>query len=242
MTGKPIQLGGSLGRLSATGRGVAVVAERAAADVGLTLRGARVAVQGFGNVGSWAAHYLAELGARVVAVSDVRGGVFNGDGLDVEALRAEVASAGTVAGAPDTEAITNAELLALDVDVLVPAALEGEIHARNAGDVQARLVVEGANAPVTPAADVRLAERGVTVVPDILANAGGVTVSYFEWVQNTQRYRWSAARVDEELVRALGTAYADVRAAAEEFDASLRTGAFILAMRRVAEATALRGG
>jgi glutamate dehydrogenase (NAD(P)+) len=241
VTGKPMQLGGSPGRLSATGRGVAVIAERALADAGGALRGATVAVQGFGNVGSWAAHSLAALGARVVAVSDVRGGIYRRDGLDVDALMRESAQTGRLDG-EGLERLTNDELLALDVDVLVPAALEDAIRADNADAVRARLVVEGANAPVTPAADVRLEARGVMVVPDILANAGGVTVSYFEWVQNTQRYRWSAARVDEELVRTMTTAYDDVRAAAREFGVSLRVGAFVLAMRRVAEATTLRGG
>jgi glutamate dehydrogenase (NAD(P)+) len=242
VTGKPIPLGGSAGRLSATGRGVAIVTGRAAADAGVELRGATVAIQGFGNVGSWAAHSLAALGARVVAVSDVHGGVFRGDGLDVAALMELATRTGGIADAEGVERITNDELLALDVDILVPAALEGAIRADNASDVRARLIVEGANAPITPSADEVLEARGITVVPDILANAGGVTGSYFEWVQNTQRFRWTAARVDEELVRTLTQAYADVRAAAHEFDVPLRLAAFILGVRRVAEATALRGG
>jgi len=242
VTGKPLQLGGSAGRLAATGRGVAIVTERALADAGGSLRGATVAVQGFGNVGSWAAHSLAALGARVVAVSDVHGGVHDARGLDVDALMRRAAERRPLAGAPGTEALTNEELLALDVDVLVPAAMEDAIRADNVDAVRARLVVEGANAPVTPAADARLEARGVTVVPDILANAGGVTVSYFEWVQNTQRFRWSAARVDEELVRTLDAAHAAVRAAAREFGVPPRVGAFVLALRRVVEATTLRGG
>ena len=242
VTGKPLQLGGSAGRLAATGRGVAIVTERALADAGGSLRGATVAVQGFGNVGSWAAHSLAALGARVVAVSDVHGGVHDARGLDVDALMRRAAERRPLAGAPGTEALTNEELLALDVDVLVPAAMEDAIRADNVDAVRARLVVEGANAPVTPAADARLEARGVTVVPDILANAGGVTVSYFEWVQNTQRFRWSAARVDEELVRTLDAAHAAVRAAAREFGVPPRVGAVVLALRRVVEATTLRGG
>ncbi len=242
VTGKPLQLGGSRGRLSATGRGVAIVTERASSEVGRPLRGATVAIQGFGNVGSWGAHSLAALGARIVAVSDVRGGIFRGDGFDVDELMAEAASSGSVVGASRAESISNDELLALDVDILVPAALEGVIDERNVADVRARLVVEAANAPITPAADLQLEERGVTVIPDILANAGGVTVSYFEWVQNTQRFRWTAERVDDELLRVMGTAYTDVRAAAQEFGVSLRVAAFILAIRRVAEATKLRGG
>ncbi len=242
VTGKPLPLGGLVGRLAATGHGVAIVTERAAPDVGVTLRGARVAVQGFGNVGSWAAHSLSALGARVVAVSDVYGGVFHGDGLDVTALMAESKSAGSITGFDGVEQITNAELLALDVDILVPAAMEKAIRSDNASDVRARMVVEGANAPITPTADEMLMARGIAVVPDILANAGGVTGSYFEWVQNTQRFRWTAERVENELVRTLTTAYADVRATATEFDCSLRSAAFILGVRRVAEATELRGG
>lgn len=242
VTGKPLPLGGLVGRLQATGHGVAIVTERAAPDVGVTLRGARVAVQGFGNVGSWAAHSLSALGARVVAVSDVYGGVFHGDGLDVDALMAESKSTGSVTGLEGVERITNEELLALDVDILVPAALEKAIRSDNAANVRARMVVEGANAPITPTADEMLMTRGITVVPDILANAGGVTGSYFEWVQNTQRFRWTAERVEKELVRTLTAAYGDVRATAKEFDCSLREGAFILGVRRVAEATALRGG
>ncbi len=242
VTGKPIPLGGSEGRLSATGRGVAIVTERATAEMGRSLRDARVAIQGFGNVGSWAARSLAALGARIVAVSDVNGGIFAGDGLDMDRLVRHVEATRTVAGFDGAEDITNDQLFALDVDVLVPAALENAIHEANARDVRARLVVEGANAPVTPAADLRLEENGVTIVPDILANAGGVTVSYFEWVQNTQRFRWSAERVDEELVRTMTRAYDGVRATSREHRTSLRVAAFILAIQRVAEATRLRGG
>ena len=242
VTGKPLQLGGSRGRLQATGRGVAIVTQHAAADMDLDLRGARVAVQGFGNVGSWAAHSLRALGAHIVAVSDVQGGIANADGHDVDGLREHAAGRRSVVEWAHGDRVSNDELLALDVDVLVPAALENAITAANADAVRARLVVEGANAPVTPAADHRLAARGVTVVPDILANAGGVTVSYFEWVQNTQRYRWSAERVDEELVRTMTQAYADVRATAAELSVGLRDAAFVLGVRRVAEATTLRGG
>jgi glutamate dehydrogenase (NAD(P)+) len=241
VTGKPVQLGGSEGRISATGRGVAVIAEHAAGDLGLDLRGAEVAIQGYGNVGSWTAHFLHALGARVVAVSDVEGGVFQGDGIDPERARTAAAEEGSVVALEGAERITNEDLLALDVDVLVPAALGGVIRGDNARGVRARLVVEGANAPVTPAADEVLEERGVQVVPDILANAGGVTVSYFEWVQNLQQFRWRAERVDEELVRTLGTAYAAVRAVAEESGVPLRRAAFMLAIRRVAEAMQLRG-
>ncbi len=241
VTGKPIELGGSEGRLSATGRGAAVVAERAAAGMGLDLGGATVAIQGYGNVGSWAAHHLAELGARVVAISDVKGGVFSGDGIKPELARRAVDAEGSVVALDGVEQISNEDLLTLDVDILVPAALGGVIHSGNAGEIRARLIVEGANAPTTPAADDVLVERGLTVIPDILANAGGVTVSYFEWVQNLQQFRWSAERVDQELVRTLVRAYDEVSRIATEFKAPLRQAAFILAIRRVSEAVRLRG-
>ncbi|HEX2187328.1 MAG TPA: Glu/Leu/Phe/Val dehydrogenase dimerization domain-containing protein [Longimicrobiaceae bacterium] len=241
VTGKPLQLGGSEGRLSATGRGVAIMAQRAAADLGLELRGATVAVQGFGNVGSWSARFLHEMGAKVVAVSDVEGGVFAGDGIDPGRAGEVVAAEGSVTALEGVERISNEELLTLDVDVLVPAALGGVIHGGNAGSVRARMVVEGANAPVTPAADDVLTAAGVTVLPDILANAGGVTVSYFEWVQNLQQFRWTAARVDEELTRILGAAYDAVRALSAESGVPLRQAAFMLAIRRVSDAMRLRG-
>ena len=242
VTGKPLALGGSLGRLSATGRGVSIATAEAMARLQRPIEGATVAVQGFGNVGSWSAHFLAAAGARVVAVSDVTGGIFHGDGLDVaELMRAAATKAGihAVAG---VEKISNADLLALDVDVLMPAALENAIDGRNAAAVRARLIVEGANAPVSAEADAALEERGVPIVPDILANAGGVTVSYFEWAQNTQRVRWTAERVDEMLQTTMRTAFADVARQADEAAVPLRTGAFMLALRRVAEATELRGG
>ncbi|MDX1647407.1 MAG: Glu/Leu/Phe/Val dehydrogenase dimerization domain-containing protein [Longimicrobiales bacterium] len=241
VTGKPLEVGGSPGRHSATGRGVAFVTAKAAADMKLDLDGATVAVQGFGNVGSWSAHFLEEMGARVVAVSDVEGGVFAGDGLDVPRLMEIVRSGGSVVEYEGGEAMTNEELLTADVDILVPAALGDVLHKWNARNVQARLVVEGANGPTTPAADALLAERGVTVVPDILANAGGVTVSYFEWVQNLQQFRWTADRVDRELETVITGAYDAVRTVAEERDATLRTAAFMVAVERVATAVRLRG-
>jgi glutamate dehydrogenase (NAD(P)+) len=241
VTGKPLALGGSPGRESATGRGVLFATEKAAGEMGIALQGARVAVQGFGNVGSWAAQFLHEAGARVVAVSDVGGAVFDGDGLDVPALRKEVARAGRLSEASAGERISNDDLLTLDVDVLVPAALGEVLHARNAPDIRAKLVVEGANHPTTPDADEHLRTRGVTVVPDILANAGGVTVSYFEWVQNLQHFRWTAERVDTELRATMERAYDAVRALATEHATDLRTAAFALAIRRVADATLMRG-
>jgi len=241
VTGKPIQLGGSVGRDSATGRGLQFVTERAAATMGMPLEGARVAVQGFGKVGSWTARYLARVGARIVAISDANGGVFDGDGLDIEGIVAAVTEPGLIPVGAGKERITNAELLALDVDILVPAALGNVLHARNAAQVRARLVVEGANHPTTPEADEILLAAGRTVVPDILANAGGVTVSYFEWVQNLQRFHWSAQRVDEELRRIMDAAYDGVTELATQRQADLRTAAFALAISRVAEATRLRG-
>ena len=241
VTGKPVELGGSPGRLDATGRGVSIVTESVMADLGRPLQGARVALQGFGNVGSWAAHHLDALGARIVAASDVHGAVFAGDGFDVNRLRETVLREGSVTATDQGESITGDELLAIEVDVLVPAALEGALHSGNAKDVRARLIVEGANAPTTPAADRHFDEHGVTVVPDILANAGGVTVSYFEWAQNTQRIRWTAEEVDARLGDTLRSAYTDVRTISAEHGVSLRTAAYMLAVRRVASASALRG-
>jgi glutamate dehydrogenase (NAD(P)+) len=241
VTGKPLALGGSPGRISATGRGVAVVTAQAAARLGFDLAGATVAVQGFGNVGSWSARLLAELGARVVAVSDIEGGVFHGDGLDLDRLRQLTEAGESVVALEGAERISNDDLLTADVDILVPAALGGVIHRWNARHVKARLVVEGANAPTTPAGDAILAERGVTVIPDILANAGGVTVSYFEWVQNLQQFRWTAERVDRELTTIMGSAYDAVARMAAEHRTSLRTAAFMVAIERVARAVQLRG-
>ncbi len=242
VTGKPVALGGSPGRESATGRGLLFIAERAAAGIGMELRGARVAVQGFGNVGSWASTFLAEAGAKVVAVSDVDGALFLGDGLDVPTLRDEVRqNRGRIPDGVAGERISNEELLALDVDILIPAAVGNVLTGSNASDVRARLVVEAANHPTTPDADDILQTQGTTVVPDILANAGGVTVSYFEWVQNLQRFRWTAERVDRELRATMDAAYEAVSSMATERQTDLRTAAFALAIDRVAEATRLRG-
>lgn len=241
VTGKPIELGGSVGRESATGRGVLFATQRAAARMGLELEGARVAVQGFGNVGSWAAHFLAEAGAKVVAISDAAGAIHDAEGLDIPGIRASMKDPGRIPEVAGAERISNEELLTLDVDVLVPAALGNVLHGRNAGSVRARLIVEGANHPTTPDADEIFRDRGILVVPDILANAGGVTVSYFEWVQNLQRFHWKAERVDGELRDTMDTAFDAVAAIADERSTDLRTAAFILAIGRVAEATAMRG-
>lgn len=243
VTGKPLALGGSEGRLSATGRGLLFAAEHAASAAGLSLQGATVALQGFGNVGSWAARCFVQAGAKVVAVGDVGGAIACSNGLDVARLLEVVENEKTVAAhrAPDVQAISAEELLSQQVDILVPAALGGVIHRQNAQDVRARLIVEGANHPITPWADDVLRRRGVVVVPDIYANAGGVTVSYFEWVQNLQQFRWTAEHVDQELRKVMARAYSDLHEAAEDHQTDLRTAAFLVAVRRVAEAMELRG-
>ncbi|MFB9894619.1 Glu/Leu/Phe/Val family dehydrogenase [Planobispora takensis] len=238
VTGKPMTLGGSLGRAGATSRGVQICALRALPG---SPEGRTVAVQGFGKVGALAARYLADAGCRVVAVSDVTGAVVNRSGLDVDDLRAWVRESGGVYGYRHAEALSHAELLELDVDVLVPAALEGVITEENAPRIRARLVVEGANGPTTPEADRVLADAGVTVVPDILANAGGVIVSYLEWVQNTQAYSWSAGEVEMKLRDLMESAFDAVSAMSAEHGVTLRQAAHIIGVDRVAEAHRLRG-
>jgi glutamate dehydrogenase (NAD(P)+) len=241
VTGKPVELGGSLGRDAATGRGVVHCLGEAAETLAVRLEGATVAVQGFGNVGSWAARLLGDLGCRVVAVSDVHGGVHSDAGLDVGALLEHSREAGTVAGAPGTDELTNAELLELDVDVLIPAALDRVINRENADRVRARVVVEAANHPVTAAADEILNDRGVPVIPDILANAGGVTVSYFEWTQNIQQFRWEEEQVNRELCRRMTAAWRRVQERAAADALSLREAAYALAVDEVSHAVRLRG-
>jgi glutamate dehydrogenase (NAD(P)+) len=241
VTGKPIQIGGSLGRREATGRGVFVVARAAAARIGLDLSGAAVAVQGLGNVGGVAARLFAESGCRVVAVQDHGGSVYREAGLDVPALLAHAAAAGSVHGFAGGEAIEPGAFWSVPCDVLVPAALEQQIGAANAGAIRARLVVEGANGPTTPEADDILRARGVTVVPDVIANAGGVTVSYFEWVQDFSSFFWTEDEVNARLSRILVEAFDAVWRMAEEKRTSLRTAAFIVACTRILEARALRG-
>jgi glutamate dehydrogenase (NAD(P)+) len=241
VTGKPISLGGSEGRVEATGRGTVVTIVEAARHIGLELDGATVAIQGFGNAGATVASLISALGARVVAVSDSVGGVHRADGLDVKALRAWKAEHGTVAGLPGAPSISNAALLELDVDVLVPAALESVITARNAERVRPRILAEAANGPTTPEADVVLARNGVFVIPDILCNAGGVTVSYFEWVQDLNRDQWSEAIVNTKLTEIMVRSFDEVLAMAEREDVDMRLGSYLLAVDRVASATALRG-
>jgi glutamate dehydrogenase (NAD(P)+) len=243
VTGKPVALGGSQGRTEATGRGVVVTMQEALADLDLgDPEEVTIAIQGFGNVGSFAARIATERGYRVVAVSDLEGGIHAPDGLDVEAAIAHVGETGSVVDLPGTDPITNEDLLELDVDVLVPAALGEVITSDNADRVRASLVVEGANHPTTPMADHILQDRGIQVVPDILANAGGVTVSYYEWVQNNQELHWPREEVNDRLERRLGEAYQRCRAFQDDHDGlSLREAGFALAVARVVEAAELRG-
>lgn len=241
VTGKPVQVGGSLGRREATGRGVFVVARAAAARIGLELQGAAVAVQGLGNVGGVAARLFAEAGCRVVAVQDHAGTVHREAGLDVPALLAHAAATGSVRGFAGGTAIEAGAFWSVPCDVLVPAALEQQVGADNAGAIRARLVVEGANGPTTPEADDILRARGVTVVPDVIANAGGVTVSYFEWVQDFSSFFWTEDEINARLSRILVEAFDAVWRMAAEKGTSLRTAAFIVACTRILEARALRG-
>ena len=241
VTGKPVELGGSVGREQATGRGAVFVMRSAAADLGMDPTGSRIVVQGFGNVGSWTARIAGELGCRVIAVSDVNGGIHNGSGLDIEALVAHVNEAGTVAGFPDSEHIANNELLELDCEILIPAAIDRVIHAGNAPRVRAGLVVEAANHPLTPEADAILEDRGVTIVPDVLVNAGGVIVSYFEWTQNLYQHRWTLEEVNSELETIITRAYQAVRETSIAEGISYRDAAFLIGVGRVADVAQLRG-
>ncbi len=242
VTGKPVDLFGSKGREEATGRGVVFATAEFLGDLGAgPIAGKTFAIQGFGNVGSWTARFLHEAGGKVVAVSDSRGGIRNAAGLDIPALRGHVAKARTVTGFPGASPVSNEELLLLDVDVLIPAALGGVLTKDNAREVRARHVVEAANAPTSPEADEIFRQRGVPVLPDIYANAGGVTVSYFEWVQNIQQFTWEADRITAELQRHMTEAYATLAKVAQERRVPLRTAAFIVAIGRVGRATVLRG-
>jgi glutamate dehydrogenase (NAD(P)+) len=242
VTGKPVELGGSQGRAGATSRGVMFAAFAALDEHGIDPRDCKVAVQGFGKVGGLAAQYLHDAGCSVVAVSDVKGGVYNGLGLNPAAILRHVrAGADSVVGYPGTDVISNEELLELDVDILVPAALEGVVHEDNADRVRARFIVEGANGPTTPAADEILAGKGTVVVPDILANAGGVAVSYFEWVQDLQAYFWTEDEVNDRLHDLMQRTYRHVSSTAVDRSLSLRTAAQTIAVGRVAEAHSTRG-
>jgi glutamate dehydrogenase (NAD(P)+) len=245
VTGKPLELGGSRGRVEATGRGVQYIAQEACKVRGIELRGSTVAVQGFGNVGSVAARLLAQAGAKVVAVSDSAGGIYNQAGLDIEAVYAGRKPGGLIGEHEQSEFahshISNEELLTLPVDILIPAALEGQITEKNAADIQAKMIVEAANGPTTDAADAILNQRGIYVVPDILANAGGVVVSYFEWVQDLQSFFWEESEVNQRLQRIMVNAFAAIATLAQSRNLSMREAAYIIALQRVIDAISARG-
>ena len=241
VTGKPVELGGSLGRDAATGRSVVYIMREVARDLGLATEGARVVVQGCGQVGSWTARLAAESGCTVIAISDVQGGVYREGGLDLQQMLRYKDEAGTVAGFPGGDAISNEELLELDCDFLVPAAIDRVIHADNASSVKAKVVVEAANHPLTPEADYILGDRGIDVLPDILVNAGGVVVSYFEWTQNLYQHQWEEERVNEELRKIMSRAYETVKETVEQKGISYREAAFLIGIGRVAHVARLRG-
>jgi glutamate dehydrogenase (NAD(P)+) len=241
VTGKPISLGGSEGRNEATARGTVFCVVEAAAHLGLDLGRARVAIQGFGNAGSIAARLISEEGATVIAVSDSTGGIHAPDGLDVAKVIAWKKEHGTVQGFPGADDVTNDDVLTVDCDILIPAALENQITDRNAGEIRARVVAEAANGPTTPEADADLHRRGVFMIPDILCNAGGVTVSYFEWVQDLNRDHWSEAIVNAKLKEIMTRSFAETLAIRDRESVDMRTAAYLLAVQRVADATSMRG-
>lgn len=244
VTGKPVEIGGSLGRKEATGRGVMLNAKFILEKMNIPVKNTTVAIQGQGNVGGVAAELMYQEGFRIVAVSDVSGGVYHPDGLDIPAIRKHLSNRGaTLATYSDSKVkhMTNEELLELPVTLLVPAALENQINELNADRIQATIIVEGANGPLDNAADQILEEKGVTIVPDILANAGGVVVSYFEWVQNIQSMTWNEEKVNEKLYQIISKAFKSVWDISEEKNVSLRTGAYLIAVKRVIEAIKLRG-
>jgi len=241
VTGKPVELGGSLGRREATGRGIMIATRESCRHVGINITGATVAIQGFGNVGSISAELLAEVGAKIVAVTDWKGGVYNKAGLDIAKLLAYVQQKKTVDGFAGAEPIGNADLFELDVDVLIPAALENQITAENAPSIRARIIVEGANGPTTPDANKLLHERGIFIVPDILANSSGVTTSYFEWVQDRYGYFWTEKEVNERLESKMCEAFNAVLKTSLKYQVDMRTAAYIVAISRVATVTRMRG-
>ena len=241
VTGKPLEIGGSLGRLKATSQGVVYVLQEAASRLGIDLNSSTAVVQGYGNVGYHAAELLEEIGVKVIAVSDVNSGIFNRKGLDSKKVLDHCQATGSVVDFPEAENITNSEILELPCDILVPAALEGQITLKNAHRIQAKIIVEGANGPTTPLADDVLDEKGIFVIPDILANAGGVTVSYFEWVQNIQKLFWTEDDVNKQLHRIMKRAFKEVYDIAEKEKVNMRTAAYMLAVSRVAAAKRIRG-
>ena len=242
VTGKPVELGGSLGRREATGRGVMIASRESAKHVGFNIKGATVAVQGFGNVGSISAELLAqEMGAKIVAVTDWKGGVYNKAGLDIPKLLEYTKQKKTVDGFPGAEPLANADLFKLEVDVLIPAALENQITIENAPSIKAKVIIEGANGPTTPDANKLLTERGVFIVPDILANSSGVTTSYFEWVQDRYGYFWTEKEVNERLEAKMCEAFNAVLQTSIKYRVDMRTAAYIVAIGRVATVTRMRG-
>jgi glutamate dehydrogenase/leucine dehydrogenase len=241
VTGKPISLGGSEGRNEATARGCVYTIIEAAHHLGLQLAGSTVAVQGFGNAGSIAAQLMAQEGATIVAVSDSQGGIRNMSGLNIDGVIAWKKEHGTVCGYPGSEDVSNAEVLETECDILIPAALENQITAANAADIKARIVAEAANGPTTPDADEIMYDRGVFLIPDILANAGGVTVSYFEWVQDLNRDHWTEVEVNAKLRTIMVQAFEEVLEESTKQEVNMRTAAYLLAVQRVADATAMRG-
>ena len=241
ITGKPISIGGSLGRTAATGRGVAFATREAAGKLGMALENATAVIQGYGNVGSYAARILADMGCKIIAVSDVYGGICNRDGLNLEQLTLHLKETGSVVGFPGTTALTNQELLETKCDILVPCALENQITAANAPAINCRIVTEGANGPTTPEADALLKQRGILVIPDILANAGGVTVSYFEWVQNLSNFYWTEKEVNERLEALMVRAFAEVWDMYQKHDVDMRMAAYMVSINRIAEAAKAKG-
>jgi glutamate dehydrogenase (NAD(P)+) len=241
VTGKPVEMGGSLGRREATGRGVMITTRDAAKHLKLDIKQATVAVQGFGNVGSVSAALLSKIGARIVAVTDWKGGVYNQAGLDIAKMLDFVKQHKTIDGFPGGEPIENADLFKLDVDILVPAALENQITMQNAPEIKAKIIAEGANGPTTPDAHKHLHERGIFVIPDILANAGGVTTSYFEWVQDRHGYFWEEDEVNRRLEAKMVEAFDDVLQTSIRYKTDMRTAAYIVAINRVATVTRMRG-
>jgi glutamate dehydrogenase (NAD(P)+) len=241
VTGKPIEMGGSLGRREATGRGVMIVTREAAKHLKLEIKNATVAVQGFGNVGSVSADLLAKIGAKIVAVTDWKGGVYNKSGLDITKMLDYARQHRSIEGFPGGEALDNNALFDLPVDVLIPAALENQITMENAPKIKAKIIAEGANGPTTPDAHKHLHERGIFVIPDILANAGGVTASYFEWVQDRHGYFWEEAEVNKRLESKMVEAFEDVLSTSQRYKTDMRTAAYIVAINRVATVTRMRG-
>ncbi|ACD17754.1 Glu/Leu/Phe/Val family dehydrogenase [Paraburkholderia phytofirmans] len=241
VTGKPITLGGSLGRREATGRGVFVTASEAARRIGVDIEGARIAVQGFGNVGGIAARLFQEAGSKLVAVQDHTGSLYKSTGIDAVALLEHVAKTGGVGGFPEADSVTNEEFWTVESDILIPAALENQITEKNASKIKTKIVVEGANGPTTTAADDILHDRGILVIPDVVANAGGVTVSYFEWVQDFSSFFWTEDEINQRLERVMREAFAAVWQVSSEQKVSVRTAAFIVACKRILEARELRG-